>query len=39
MTSKKLVSPQDGTHTATFRITSPGSRSKSVTFTMCPTQP
>ncbi|MFD1538547.1 serine/threonine protein kinase [Nonomuraea guangzhouensis] len=33
--SKDLVEPQDGTHTITYRITSPVSRAKSLTFTMC----
>ncbi|MFG1685873.1 hypothetical protein ACGFNP_37315 [Nonomuraea sp. NPDC049269] len=33
--SKDLVEPQDGTHTITYRITSPVSRAKSLSFTMC----
>ncbi|MCG5217664.1 serine/threonine-protein kinase [Streptosporangium sp. KLBMP 9127] len=39
VTSKDVFQPPDGTHTVTYRITSPGSRSKSFTFTMCPTAP
>ncbi|TMR88193.1 hypothetical protein [Nonomuraea basaltis] len=37
--SKDTIDPPDGTHTVTYRITSPVSRTKSVTFTMCPTAP
>ncbi|WP_188190511.1 serine/threonine-protein kinase [Nonomuraea sp. SYSU D8015] len=37
--SKDTIDPPDGTHTVTYRITSPVSRSRSTTFTMCPTAP
>jgi serine/threonine protein kinase len=39
VTSKETIQPPDGTHTVTYRITSPVARSKSLTFTMCPTEP
>ncbi|WP_049569139.1 hypothetical protein [Nonomuraea sp. SBT364] len=37
LSSKRLIDPPDGPHTVTYRITSPVSRSESLSFTMCPT--
>ncbi|NUP68488.1 MAG: hypothetical protein HOW71_40665, partial [Nonomuraea sp.] len=39
VTSRKLLTPSDGTHTITYRVTAPSARTRSARFTMCPTVP